>query len=55
MKDGVRKYGSLIPNKDANNIAFISANNYSKSNSIIEKIAEYIPVSSIYSIDTFLK
>lgn len=56
LKNGIRKYGTIINGEMDGKIKFIPATEILvKDESILGNLIEHIPVENIYSIDTFLK
>lgn len=56
LKNGIRKYGTIINGEDEGNVKFIpSAEVIADNENQITNLIEHIPVDYIYSIDTFLK
>ncbi|MBL7935385.1 MAG: hypothetical protein JNM51_06215 [Bacteroidia bacterium] len=56
LMNGIRKYGTIINGEYEGRIKFIpSAEIMTLNESQLANLIEHIPVSNIYSIDTFLK
>lgn len=56
LMNGIRKYGTIINGEYEGRIKFIpSAEIVTLNESQLANLIEHIPVSNIYSIDTFLK
>lgn len=56
LKNGIRKYGTIIDGEYEGNIKFIpSAEIIANDESMLTNLIEHIPVDYIYSIDAFLK
>ena len=56
LTNGLRKYGPIINGEHEGRIKFIPATEIvATDESQISSLIEHIPVSNIYSIDTFLK
>jgi len=56
LNNGIRKYGTIINGEDEERITFIPATEILLMNETqISNLIEHIPVSNIFSIDTFLK
>jgi len=56
LTNGIRKYGTIINGEYEGRIKFIPATEIlATEESQISSLIEHIPVSNIYSIDTFLK
>lgn len=55
LKNGMKKYGSIV-NSDLNNtILFIPGTELLMDNEAASRLIQYIPVEEIESIDTYLK
>jgi hypothetical protein len=56
LNNGIRKYGTIIDGEYEGRIKFIPATEIvATDESQLSNLIEHIPVSLIYSIDTFLK
>lgn len=56
LTNGIRKYGTIINGEHEGRIKFIPATEIlATDESQITSLIEHIPVSNIFSIDTFLK
>ena len=56
LTNGIRKYGTIINGEYEGRIKFIPATEiFALDESQLSNLIEHIPVSNIYSIDTFLK
>ena len=56
LNNGKRKYGTIFNGEFENGVRFIpSLEIFSENESALTSLIEHIPVSAIYSIDTFLK
>lgn len=56
LKNGIRKYGSIIDGEFEGRVKFIPATEIvANDESQLTNLIEHIPVDYIYSIDTFLK
>lgn len=56
LKNGIRKYGTIINGEYEGRIKFIPATEIvANDESQLTNLIEHIPVENIYSIDTFLK
>ncbi len=56
LTNGIRKYGTIINGEDEGRIKFVPATEiFSMNENELLNLIEHIPVSNIYSIDTFLK
>lgn len=56
LNNGIRKYGTIINGEQEGRIRFIPATEIVlMDESQLSSLIEHIPVSTIYSIDTFLK
>ena len=56
LNNGIRKYGTIINGEYERRIKFIPATEIVlMDESQLSNLIEHIPVSSIFSIDTFLK
>lgn len=56
LKNGMRKYGTIINGEFDGNIKFVpTAEIIANDESLISSLIEHIPMDYIYSIDTFLK
>ncbi len=56
LNNGIRKYGTIINGEQEGRIRFIPATEIVLMDEHqLTNLIEHIPVSSIYSIDTFLK
>ena len=56
LKNGIRKYGSIIDGESEGRIKFVpSTEIVANDEAQLANLIEHIPVDNIYSIDTFLK
>jgi hypothetical protein len=56
LKNGARKYGSILSSEWRHTILFVPATEIELTNSAaINHLIQYIPVEDIESIDTYLK
>jgi hypothetical protein len=56
LNNGIRKYGTIINGEHEGRIKFIPATEiFAMEESQLSSLIEHIPVSNIFSIDTFLK
>ena len=56
LNNGIRKYGTIINGEYEGRIQFIpSSEFFSANDSHLMNLIEHIPISTIFSIDTFLK
>lgn len=56
LTNGIKKYGTIIDGSNENRIQFIpSMNVHSIAENQLSQLVEHIPVSTILSIDTYLK
>ena len=56
LKNGIRKYGTIINGEYEGNVKFIpAAEIFANDESQLTNLIEHIPVDYIYSIDAFLK
>jgi len=56
LTNGIRKYGTIINGEYEGRIKFVATTQIlATDESQISSLIEHIPVSNIYSIDTFLK
>jgi len=56
LKNGIRKYGTIIDGEHEGRIKFIPATEISANDeSQLANLIEHIPLDNIFSIDTFLK
>lgn len=56
LKNGIRKYGTIINGETDGKIKFIPATEILVSDeNTLRNLIEHIPVENIYSIDAFLK
>ena len=56
LNNGIRKYGTIINGEYEGRIQFIpSSELFSANDSNMMSLIEHIPISTIYSIDTYLK
>lgn len=56
LNNGIRKYGTIIDGEYEGRIKFIPATEIVATDEAqLSNLIEHIPVSNIYSIDTFLK
>ena len=56
LTNGIRKYGTIINGEYEGRIQFIPSSQLTDiDKTTLCNLVEYIPVSHIYSIDTFLK
>ncbi|MBP7809710.1 MAG: hypothetical protein KA163_10485 [Bacteroidia bacterium] len=56
LKNGARKYGSILSSEWRHTILFVPATEIELTNSAaINHLIQYIPVDEIESIDTYLK
>ncbi len=56
LNNGIRKYGTIINGEYEGRIQFIpSSEVFSANESQLQNLIEHIPISTIFSIDTFLK
>jgi hypothetical protein len=56
LKNGMRKYGSILSSEWRHTIVFIPGTEIELSNiEAVDHLIQYIPVDEIESIDTYLK
>lgn len=56
LNNGIKKYGTIINGEYEGRIQFIPTSEiFSANDSSMMSLIEHIPISTIYSIDTFLK
>jgi hypothetical protein len=56
LNNGIRKYGTIINGEYEGRIQFIPTSEiFSANDSNMMSLIEHIPISTIFSIDTFLK
>lgn len=56
LKNGIRKYGTIINGEHEGRIKFVPTTEISVNDEAqLANLIEHIPLDNIYSIDTFLK